>query len=61
MGMGPEEPDLEVDQSVQLLDWVAGGLVEDPVKTRHELLAATNEDLTEEIVLVLEERVHRPN
>src|SRR5690606_2304951 len=56
-GVGPEEPDLEVDQPVELL----GGralVAEGVAQPRHELVAAAHEDLAEEVVLVLEERVH---
>jgi hypothetical protein len=53
-----EEPDLEVNQVVQLLEG-RSLRVQRGTDQRHELLAATHEDLPEQVVLALEEGVDR--
>src|SRR5690606_30023701 len=55
-----EPTDLEVDEPVELLDRRAVGL-EHLADAGHELLAPAQEDLPEQVVLALEERVDGPD
>src|SRR5690606_41109047 len=48
---------LEVDQPVELLDGRCARVVERRPQPGHELVAPAHEDLAEQVVLVLEERV----
>ena len=57
MRMGSEETDLEVDEAVELIPRADRRVVQDGLELRDELFTATHEDLAEQIVLVLEERI----
>jgi hypothetical protein len=54
-----EEPDLEVDQPVELLGGRPAVGPQRVAHRRHELVAPADEDLPEQVVLVVEERVDR--
>ena len=58
--VGAEEADLDVDQPVQLVDGGAAGVDRRPHRS-DDLGPTPQEDLAEQVALVVEERVHRPD